>query len=87
MVITKTTHEYMNLCLPPSTVAFVKIDTDKCADIAQKYNIRAMPTFIFVKDNNVVETVRVLNIDGLSFPHSIVLGPWSSQVLLAKCSQ
>jgi len=38
-------------------VAFVKIDTDKCADIAQKYNVRAMPTFIFIKDNNVVETV------------------------------
>ena len=65
MVITET-YEHMNLRLPPSTVAFVKIDTDKCADIAQKYNIRAMPTFIFIKDDNVVETVRVINIDSLS---------------------
>lgn len=64
MVITETTHEHMNPRLPPSIVAFVKIDTDKCADIAQKYNIRAMPTFIFIKDNNVVETVGVIDIDG-----------------------
>jgi Thioredoxin len=70
MVITNTTYEYLDPRLPPSAVAFVKIDTDKCADIAQKYNVRAMPTFIFIKDNNVVETVRVANIDGFSFPHS-----------------
>lgn len=65
MVIAET-HEHMNLRLPPSAVAFVKIDTDKCADIAQKYKVSAMPTFIFIKDDSVVETVRVINIDSLS---------------------
>lgn len=74
MVIIETTKGQMDLCLPPSTVAFVKVDTDKCADIAQKYNVRAMPTFIFIKDNNVVETVGAANTEWLSFPHSSPLG-------------
>ena len=87
MVIIKTIHEYMNLRSPPSTVAFVKIDTDKCADIAQKYNVRAMPTFIFIKENNVVETVGATNINDSSFPHLVHLGPRSQQGRLAKWSQ
>jgi thioredoxin-related protein len=70
MVIIETTNHQMDSRLPPSTVAFVKIDTDKCADIGQKYNVRSMPTFIFIKDNDVVETVGAANVDGLSFPHS-----------------
>jgi len=46
-------------------VAFVKVDNDKCADIAQKYNVRAMPTFIFIKDGSVVKTVLGPDKDGL----------------------
>lgn len=70
MVIIETIDEQMDSRLPPSTVAFVKVDTDKSADIAQKYGVRTMPTFIFIKDNNVVETVGVANTDSPSFPHS-----------------
>jgi len=70
MVIIGPTNEQMNSCSLPSTVAFVKIDTDKCADIQQKYNVRTMPTFIFIKDNNVVETVGTANFDRPSFSHS-----------------
>ena len=69
MVIIGTTNKQMDSCLPSSTVAFVKVDTDKCADIAQKYNVRTMTTFICIKDNNVVETVGVANTEWLSFPH------------------
>jgi len=87
MVIIKTIHEHMNPRSLPSTVAFVKIDTDKCADIAQKYNVRAMPTFIFIKENNVVETVGATNINGPSCPHLVHLGPRAQQGRLAKWSQ
>ena len=74
MVIIKTTNEQMDSCLPPSTVAFVKVDTDKCADIAQKYNVRAMPTFIFIKEGNVVLTVGSANIEWPFIPSLVLLG-------------
>jgi len=46
-------------------VAFVKVDTDRCADIAQKYNVRTTPTFIFIKEGSVVNTVLGPDKDGL----------------------
>lgn len=74
MVIIETTNEQTDPCLPPSTVAFVKVDTDKCADIAQKYNVRAMPTFIFIKEGSVVHTVGSANIEWPFIPSLFLLG-------------
>ncbi|KIM19935.1 hypothetical protein M408DRAFT_18669 [Serendipita vermifera MAFF 305830] len=42
-------------------VTFVKVDTDKFATLAQKYNVTAMPTFHFIKNKSVVETVKGAN--------------------------
>ncbi|PVF98844.1 DUF1000-domain-containing protein [Serendipita vermifera] len=38
-------------------VTFVKVDTEKLQDVAKKYNVKAMPTFHFIKEKKVVETV------------------------------
>jgi len=42
-------------------VVFCKCDVDDASDVAQAYNVSAMPTFIFVKGDTVVETVRGAN--------------------------
>jgi thioredoxin 1 len=45
----------------PNNVAFVKVDVDAQPEIAAKYGISAMPTFLVIKGGNVVETVRGAN--------------------------
>jgi thioredoxin 1 len=36
-------------------VVFIKIDVDVNPDTAAKYNVSAMPTFLFLKQNQVVD--------------------------------
>jgi thioredoxin 1 len=45
----------------PSNVAFVKVDVDEQPEIAAKYGITAMPTFLVIKGGNVVQTIRGAN--------------------------
>ena len=37
-----------------SNVVFLKVDVDEAEDVAQEYNISAMPTFIFLKNGTKV---------------------------------
>eukprot|EP00924_Labyrinthula_sp_SR-Ha-C_P002251 snap_masked-scaffold_19-processed-gene-5.27-mRNA-1 protein AED:0.16 eAED:0.16 QI:0/-1/0/1/-1/1/1/0/110 len=38
-------------------MVFAKVDVDSVHDIAQKYEIRAMPTFIALKGSETIDTV------------------------------
>lgn len=40
-----------------SDVEFEEIDIDDQSDLAQQMNVRAVPTILFVKDGQVVETL------------------------------
>jgi thioredoxin 1 len=40
-------------------VSFVKVDTDECEDLAERYNVRTIPTLIAFKGGS--ETNRVIN--------------------------
>ena len=42
-------------------VVFLKVDVDENADTAQEYNVSAMPTFIFVKNGEVVDRLMGAN--------------------------
>jgi len=46
-------------------VVFLKVDVDDCEDIAQEYNITAMPTFIYIKKENKVADLMGANVDKL----------------------
>jgi thioredoxin 1 len=46
-------------------VIFLKVDVDECEDIAAEYEISSMPTFIFIKEGNVLETFSGANYDKL----------------------
>eukprot|EP00762_Andalucia_godoyi_P008305 ANDGO_07339.mRNA.1 Thioredoxin-2 len=45
---------------------FVKVDVDQCQDIAKRYSVSAMPTFIVLKHGSVVDTMKGANANGLA---------------------
>ncbi|QRW14478.1 TRX2-thioredoxin II, related protein [Ceratobasidium sp. AG-Ba] len=50
---------YKQLSEEYTHVAFAKVDVDAVRDVAEKYYvIKAMPTFLFIKNKAVVETIR-----------------------------
>ena len=40
------------------TIAFLKVDVDESQEITELYEVRVMPTFVFLKDGKKVETVE-----------------------------
>lgn len=36
-------------------IVIIKVDVDECEDLAAKYNISSMPTFLFIKNKEVVD--------------------------------
>jgi thioredoxin 1 len=36
---------------------FLKVDVDELKDVAEEYKVEAMPTFLFIKDGQTVDTV------------------------------
>lgn len=39
-------------------VKFLKVDIEQVADVASKYEVTAVPSFIYLKDGQVVDVVR-----------------------------
>ena len=46
-------------------VNFFKCNVDTAKDVASKYRVSAMPTFIFIRSNTILETVRGANPAGI----------------------
>ena len=46
-------------------VLFVKIDVDEVPDLAEKYQVQAMPTFLFMKDNKEVDRFSGASVEKL----------------------
>ncbi|MCJ1368073.1 hypothetical protein MMC16_007212 [Acarospora aff. strigata] len=42
----------------PNKITFAKVDVDKQKEVAQKYSITAMPTFMIFKNAQIVSTIR-----------------------------
>ncbi|KAH8196903.1 hypothetical protein TruAng_008928 [Truncatella angustata] len=45
----------------PGKVAFAKVDIDEIPEVAQRYRITSIPTFLFVKDGEEYEEIRAAN--------------------------
>ncbi|PHU02697.1 Thioredoxin H2 [Capsicum chinense] len=46
-------------------VEFVKIDVDELVDVAQEYEVQAMPTFVLIKKGKVVDKIVGADKDGI----------------------
>ncbi|PSN56074.1 Thioredoxin-2 [Blattella germanica] len=46
-------------------VVFLKVDVDECEDIATEYDIKAMPTFVFIKNGSKIDDFSGNNADML----------------------
>ncbi|KDN51694.1 hypothetical protein RSAG8_00241, partial [Rhizoctonia solani AG-8 WAC10335] len=60
---------YEQLSQQYTHVAFAKVDVDALPSVAKKiiqYNVKSMPTFVLIKNHNVVETVTGADREGLS---------------------
>lgn len=40
------------------SIAFLKVDVDESPELVDKYEVNAMPTFIFIKDGVVVKRIE-----------------------------
>jgi hypothetical protein len=59
-----------------TNVVFVKIDVDENPDAAARYNVSAMPTFVFIKGGEVIDRLMGANPARLQ-----ELMPWCPQPL------
>jgi thioredoxin 1 len=46
-------------------VHFLKVDVDEAQDIAREYQIRSMPTFLFIRNGQVIENFAGALVDKL----------------------
>lgn len=49
--------KFAQLATDYPNVTFVKFDVDEAPDLASQYNITAMPTFLFIKNGQVIDKV------------------------------
>jgi thioredoxin 1 len=56
---------YNALSVANPTVTFTKVDIDELPDLANKYDITAVPTFLFVEGNNILGKVAGANLVSL----------------------
>ncbi|KAF2468823.1 thioredoxin-like protein [Lindgomyces ingoldianus] len=49
----------------PHKLAFVKVNVDEQEEVAAKYGITAMPTFLVFKGGEVIETIKGANVPAL----------------------
>ncbi len=45
----------------PNKIAFVKVDVDAQGEVAQQYSVRAMPTFLVLRNGSVIDTIQGAN--------------------------
>lgn len=47
------------------TGIFIKVDVDEAKDITSDYDIKVMPTFVFIKNGKVIHTLEGNNPEAL----------------------
>lgn len=47
------------------SVAFLKVDVDEAQDLTNSFDIRAMPTFVFLRDGHIVKRIEGADLKGI----------------------
>jgi thiol-disulfide isomerase/thioredoxin len=46
-------------------IALIKINIDHCVKISEQYNITSLPTFTFIRDNTILNSIVGANLNGI----------------------
>ena len=46
-------------------ITFCKVDIDEVEELVEKFNITSVPTFIFIKNNNLLDRVEGIKYDNI----------------------
>jgi thioredoxin 1 len=46
-------------------VTFLKVDVDESGEIVERFNVNAMPTFVFLKDSQIVKVIEGADVKGI----------------------
>ncbi|CAK7201620.1 hypothetical protein SEUCBS139899_004328 [Sporothrix eucalyptigena] len=60
-MIAPTFESLANKYAKPNRIAFAKVDVDSQREVAQQYGVRAMPTFVILKNGSVIDTIQGAN--------------------------
>lgn len=65
-VIAPTFESLANKFAKPNRIAFAKVDVDNQREVAQQYGVRAMPTFVILRNGSVIDTIQGANPQALT---------------------
>lgn len=61
------------LSMQHTSVTFVKVDVDECADVMDEYGVEAMPTFVFIRDGSELKEYRIQGANVKALTRAIAL--------------
>lgn len=48
-----------------SSITFLKADVDESEELAEQYSVQSLPTFVFLRDGDVVQSIEGANVNAL----------------------
>ena len=55
--------EYVKLSEKYTDIVFLKVDSDESSSLSESFDVRALPTFIFINKGNVVKDLKLEGAD------------------------
>jgi thioredoxin len=62
----KLSPEFSRLSNEYETITFIKVNADDAEELCKHYEVSALPTVIFVKDNDIVSIIKGFSLDKLT---------------------
>ncbi|KAF8323696.1 thioredoxin-domain-containing protein [Clavulina sp. PMI_390] len=78
--------KYQEFSRKYTDATFTEVDVDKAQDVARKYGVTAMPTFVFLKNGQQIDSVRGANPMALekAIQKGIAAGPGAAEAFAGK---
>ena len=57
--------KFVELAKVYPNITFLKVDVDESAELAEKYEVRAMPTFVFLRDGVQIHKIEGADLKGI----------------------
>lgn len=55
--------EYVKLSEKYTDIVFLKVDSDESSSLSESFDVRALPTFVFINKGNVVKELKLEGAD------------------------